>query len=249
MCSVQAPPSPLVLVGGLAGCSFGDSTAVLVCLAEVALAQLVFVQYTVGLLHDGTWSQLFTSHDPCVLCVGYSVRRARPNDCKGIVVGFQNHLFGGVRDWQCCVLDVHFGFGSFDDQSDFTIQYAFHSGESVHDFVGDEVSAVNGLCVVCFHATSSDFKDVHVVFGFIPCSQVSVHVEVWLGIEFRTSTDGGHLAGHHGDRSCYQQQNQFRVEHHRRFRSATFVVKIKILCTVSLQSICCVRPVWRTRRL
>jgi len=70
-----------------------------------------------------------------------------------------------------------------------------------------------------------------------------------LGIEFRTSTDGGHLAGDHGDRSCYQQQNQFRVEHHRRFRSATFVVETKILCTVSLQSICCVRPVWRTKRV
>lgn len=68
-CSVQAPPpSPFVLVGGLIGCSFGDGTAVLVCLAEVALAQLVFVQHAVGLLHDGTRSQLFTGHDPGVLC-------------------------------------------------------------------------------------------------------------------------------------------------------------------------------------
>lgn len=54
---VQAPPpSPFVLAGGIIGCSFGDGTAVLVCLAEVALAQLVLVQYSVGLLHNGTGS-------------------------------------------------------------------------------------------------------------------------------------------------------------------------------------------------
>lgn len=54
-CSVQAPPlSPLVLVGGLTWRSFGDGTAVLVCLAEVILAQLVLVQHSVGFLHDGT---------------------------------------------------------------------------------------------------------------------------------------------------------------------------------------------------
>jgi hypothetical protein len=55
-CSVQAPPpSPFVLVGGLlVGRSFGDGTALLVCLAEVTLAQLVLVQHSVGLLQDGT---------------------------------------------------------------------------------------------------------------------------------------------------------------------------------------------------
>lgn len=56
-CSVQAPPpSPLVLaIGGvLIGRSLGDGTALLVCLAEVTLAQLVLVQHSVGLLQDGT---------------------------------------------------------------------------------------------------------------------------------------------------------------------------------------------------
>lgn len=30
--------------------------------------------------------------------------------------------------WQCRVFDVHFRFGSFDDQSDFTVQHTLHSG-------------------------------------------------------------------------------------------------------------------------
>lgn len=44
--------------------------------------------------------------------------------------------------------------------------------QSVHDFVGNKVSTVDGFRVVGFHATSSEFKDVYVVFGFVPCSQV-----------------------------------------------------------------------------
>lgn len=48
---------------------------------------------------------------------------------------------------------------------------SFHL-QSVHDFVGDEISAVDGFRVVGFHATGSDFEDVHVVFSFVPRSQV-----------------------------------------------------------------------------
>lgn len=66
--SVQAPPSPLGFVG-FAWRSFGDSAAVLVRFDEESLAQLVLVQHSVGLLHDGARCQLFTGQNPSVFCI------------------------------------------------------------------------------------------------------------------------------------------------------------------------------------
>lgn len=37
-------------------------------------------------------------------------------------------LLNIIITWQCRVFDVHFGLGSFDDQSDFTVQHALDSG-------------------------------------------------------------------------------------------------------------------------
>lgn len=68
--SVQAPSPPFVL-GGLAGSSFGNGTAVLVGLHEESLAQLVLVQHTVGLLQNGARGQLFTGQNPRVLCTDH----------------------------------------------------------------------------------------------------------------------------------------------------------------------------------
>jgi hypothetical protein len=123
--SVQTPPSPPCVLVGFTGCSFGDSAAVLVGLDEVSLAQLVLVQHSVGFLQNGARSQFLTGQDPSVFCnksqsgriilrpgekfdgqkikltcVGHSQRRAGPYDGEGVVVGFQDHLFGGVRDWK-----------------------------------------------------------------------------------------------------------------------------------------------------
>lgn len=47
----------------------------------------------------------------------------------------------------------------------------FHA-QSVHNLVGDQVSTVDGFRVVGLHTTGTDFKDVDVVLGFVPRSQV-----------------------------------------------------------------------------
>lgn len=77
--SVQAPPSPFVLVG-LVGRGHGDGAAVLVGLHEERLAHLVLVQHAVRFLHDRARGQLFAGQDPRVLCNDrYVTSRRRSN--------------------------------------------------------------------------------------------------------------------------------------------------------------------------